>query len=114
VRPDLHHERRRSDQKLVSTGKGRTTCGYFLADGKHIVYASTHEAAMPVRRRRTAVRATCGPYFPATKSTSPATMAAFKKKLTDAPGYDAEATVNWKTGKMSTLRSLREIWICGR
>src|SRR5260370_20464572 len=33
-----------SDQKLVSTGKGRTTCGYFLADGKHIVYASTHEA----------------------------------------------------------------------
>jgi len=29
-----------SDQKLVSTGKGRTTCGYFLKDGKHIVYAS--------------------------------------------------------------------------
>src|SRR5713101_27364 len=23
-----------SDQKLVSTGKGRTTCGYFLGDGK--------------------------------------------------------------------------------
>src|SRR5207302_7707918 len=33
-----------SGQKLVSTGKGRTTCGYFLADGKHIVYASTHVA----------------------------------------------------------------------
>src|SRR5271169_3678439 len=33
-----------SDQKMVSTGKGRTTCGYFLADGKHIVYASTHGA----------------------------------------------------------------------
>src|SRR5579864_4035757 len=33
-----------SDQRLVSTGKGRTTCGYFLADGRHIVYASTHEA----------------------------------------------------------------------
>ena len=32
-----------SNQKLVSTGKGRTTCGYFLKDGKHIVYASTHE-----------------------------------------------------------------------
>src|SRR5918994_603293 len=34
-----------SDQRLVSTGKGRTTCGYFLRDGKHIVYASTHEAS---------------------------------------------------------------------
>src|SRR5690242_10657266 len=28
--------------KLVSTGLGRTTCGAFLKDGKHIVYASTH------------------------------------------------------------------------
>ncbi len=29
---------------LVSTGKGRTTCGFFYPDGKHILYASTHEA----------------------------------------------------------------------
>ena len=34
-----------SDQHMVSTGKGRTTCGYFLADNKHIIYASTHGAA---------------------------------------------------------------------
>src|SRR6202043_3472326 len=33
-----------SDMRMVSTGKGVTTCGYFLPDGKHIVYASTHEA----------------------------------------------------------------------
>ena len=33
-----------SDQHLVSTGKGRTTCGYFLRDNRHIVYASTHLA----------------------------------------------------------------------
>ncbi len=33
-----------SDQKMVSTGKGVTTCGYFLPDSKHFVYASTHEA----------------------------------------------------------------------
>src|SRR5215470_897514 len=38
-----------SDQHLVSTGKGRTTCGYFLPDNKHILCASTHEggAACP-------------------------------------------------------------------
>src|SRR5260370_26377259 len=43
-----------SDQKLVSTGKGRTTCAYFLADGKHIVYASTHDtgAACPTPHDR--------------------------------------------------------------
>src|SRR5262245_60850995 len=28
---------------MVSTGKGRTTCSYFLKDGKHILYASTHK-----------------------------------------------------------------------
>src|SRR3978361_753341 len=33
-----------SNVHMVSTGKGVTTCGYFLSDNKHIVYASTHEA----------------------------------------------------------------------
>src|ERR671935_3080055 len=33
-----------SDQHLVSTGKGRTTCAYFLGDNRHIIYASTHAA----------------------------------------------------------------------
>src|SRR5437899_104208 len=31
-----------SNVKLVSTGKGRTTCGYFTPDGKRVIYASTH------------------------------------------------------------------------
>jgi Tol biopolymer transport system component len=31
-----------SDVKMVSTGKGRTTCGYFMPGNKDIVYASTH------------------------------------------------------------------------
>ena len=33
------------EYKMVSTGKGRTTCPYFTKDGKHIIYASTHLAA---------------------------------------------------------------------
>lgn len=32
-----------SNKKLVSTGLGRCTCSYFLPDGKHIVFSSTHE-----------------------------------------------------------------------
>jgi TolB protein len=87
-----------SDQKLVSTGKGRTTCGYFLADGKHIVYASTHEAGeacpTPPDRSKGYVWGVFTGYdiYLATDDGH------IEKKLTDTPGYDAEATVNWKTG----------------
>jgi len=31
-----------SNQHMVSTGKGRTTCSYFFHDGKKILYSSTH------------------------------------------------------------------------
>src|SRR5439155_24001714 len=31
-----------SDVQRVSTGKGRTTCGYFYPAGKEILFASTH------------------------------------------------------------------------
>ena len=33
-----------SDQRRVSTGTGRTTCGYFYPAGGDILFASTHEA----------------------------------------------------------------------
>jgi Tol biopolymer transport system component len=31
-----------SNRRLISTGKGRTTCSYFSPDGKSIYYSSTH------------------------------------------------------------------------
>ena len=34
-----------SDQRMVSTGKGRTTCSYFYPDGKKILFSSTHLAS---------------------------------------------------------------------
>jgi Tol biopolymer transport system component len=30
------------EPKMISSGKGRTTCGFFTRDGKHIIYASTY------------------------------------------------------------------------
>ncbi|MGO9256767.1 MAG: TolB family protein [Bryobacteraceae bacterium] len=89
-----------SDQHLVSTGKGRTTCGYFLADNRHIIYASTHLAgdACPANpdRSKGYVWGVFAGYdiFLADDSGK------IEKRLTDAPGYDAEGTVNWKTGNI--------------
>ena len=89
-----------SDPHLVSSGKGRTTCGYFLRDGKHIVYASTHEAAeacpKPPDRSKGYLWGVFAGYdiFLATDTGQ------ILKKLTNAPGYDAEATVNWKKDKI--------------
>ena len=33
------------EPKRISSGKGRTTCGFFTKDGKHVIYASTHLGA---------------------------------------------------------------------
>jgi TolB protein len=89
-----------SDQRLVSTGKGRTTCGYFLADNKHIVYASTHLAgdACPAPPDRS--KGYVWGVFPSYDLFLATLDGKIEKRLTDAPGYDAEATVNWKTGKI--------------
>jgi TolB protein len=89
-----------SDAHLVSTGKGRTTCGYFLRDGKHIVYASTHEAgdACPTPPDRS--KGYVWGVFPGYDIYLATDAGQILKKLTDAAGYDAEATVNWKTGRI--------------
>ncbi|HXI39383.1 MAG TPA: hypothetical protein VNH83_05370 [Bryobacteraceae bacterium] len=89
-----------SDAHLVSTGKGRTTCGYFLRDGKHIVYASTHEAgdACPTPPDRS--KGYVWGIFPGYDIYLATDAGKILKKLTNTPGYDAEATVNWKTGRI--------------
>ena len=87
-----------SDQHMVSTGKGRTTCGYFLADNQHIIYASTHAAAdacpPPPDRTHGYVWGVFAGYdiYLATDDGK------ILKQLTDTPGYDAEGSINWKTG----------------
>jgi len=89
-----------TDQHMVSTGKGVTTCGYFLGDGKHIVYASTHESGdacpAPPDRSKGYVWAV----YPGFDIFLADDTGKNLKKLTSAPGYDAEATVNWKTKKI--------------
>jgi TolB protein len=89
-----------SDQHMVSNGKGRTTCGYFLADNKHIVYASTHDAgdACPAEVDRS--KGYLWAVYPTYVVYLATDDGKIIKKLASAPGYNAEATVNWKTGKI--------------
>lgn len=89
-----------SDQHMVSNGKGRTTCGYFMADNKHILYASTHEAgdACPADADRS--KGYVWAVYPGYDIFLATDDGKIQKKLTSAQGYDAEATVNWKTGKI--------------
>ena len=89
-----------SDVRMVSTGKGATTCGYFTPDGKEIIYASTHAAgdACPPRPDRSkgyvwAVHPGYDIYKTDLEGKKP-------DRLTTAPGYDAEATVNFTAGRV--------------
>lgn len=89
-----------SDQHLVSTGKGRTTCGYFLADNKHIIYASTHLAgdACPPPPDRS--KGYVWGVFPGYDIFLATDDGKIEKRLTDTNGYDAEGTINFKSGQI--------------
>ena len=89
-----------SDVRMVSTGKGVTTCGSFLADGRGIVYASTHHHgdACPARPDRS--QGYVWAVHPAFDIFLTDVTGAAPRRLTDAWGYDAEATVNQKTNRI--------------
>lgn len=89
-----------SGQRLISTGKGRTTCGYFLKDGRHVVYASTHEAdaACPPPPDRS--KGYVWGVFPGYDIFLADLEGRIVRRLTDAPGYDAEATVSWRRNRI--------------
>jgi Tol biopolymer transport system component len=98
---------------LVSTGQGRTTCGYFLPDGR-VVYASTHAAD---RACPTTAAARSGRYvwdvfdsFDIYVANADGTGT---ERLIGGPGYDAEATVS-PDGRWIVFTSTRsgdlELW----
>ncbi len=101
--------------RMVSTGKGRTTCAYFMPDGKHVLYASTHEAsedcppeppARPDKKYLWAIYPSYDIYVADLQGN-------IVKKLTNSPGYDAEAVVS-PDGKKIVFTSDRsgdlELW----
>lgn len=96
-----------SNVQLVSTGKGRTTCAYFLPGDSLILYASTHAASdkcpPPVDRARGYVWKLYDE-FDIYLARLDGTIV---KTLTSSPMYDAEATVS-PTGDRIIFTSLRD------
>lgn|SRR6185312_10481245 len=96
-----------SDLKLVSTGRGRTTCGYFTPDGKRIIYASTHlgspDCPPPADRSQGYVWA----IYPTYDIFSAKPDGSDLKRLTATNGYDAEGTIS-TNGKKIVFTSARD------
>ncbi|MDT5268017.1 MAG: hypothetical protein QOH49_203 [Acidobacteriota bacterium] len=96
-----------SDVRMVSTGKGRTTCSYFFPRGRRILYSSTHlsdaKCPTPPDYSRGYVWAVYPSYdiFTAREDGSDV------KQLTNSPGYDAEATMS-VDGKRIVFTSMRD------
>jgi TolB protein len=89
--------------KMVSTGKGRTTCPFFTKDGKHIIYASTHLAAAecpPVPDRAKYGNKYIWPLYDAYDIFMADLDGKIVKQLTNSKGYDAEATLSPDGNKM--------------
>lgn len=89
-----------SNQHLVSTGKGVTTCGYFTSDNQHIIYASTHGGGDACPERPDHSKGYVWSVYDTFDIYLATDDGKIVKKLTDTKGYDAEGTINPKTKKM--------------
>jgi TolB protein len=95
------------DVRRVSTGKGRCTCSYFFPDGKRILYASTHLAAAACPPRPDYSRGYVWALYDTYEIFTAARDGSKVKRLTNHPGYDAEATIS-EDGKKIIFTSLRD------
>ncbi len=101
--------------KRISTAGGRTTCSYFMPDGKHILYASTHKGGKECPE--TGDLHAGGKYLWNVFETYDIFIADLEgnltKQLTDTMGYDAEAVVSPKGDKIlftSTRGGDLDLW----
>ena len=105
--------------KLVSTGRGRTTCSYFSPDGKRLIFASSHldpklEATEAAERKQQAEDASSGrrrryqwDFDPYSDIFETDLNGRILRRLTEAHGYDAEGAFS-ADGKLIAFCSDRD------
>jgi TolB protein len=88
-----------SDVKMVSTGDGRTTCGYFFKNGKRILYSSTHLGSRACPPRPDFSKGYVWAVYETFDIFTAKPDGSDLKQLTTTPGYDAETTIS-RQGKL--------------
>ena len=83
---------------LVSTGSGRTTCGYFTSDSKRIIFSSTHASNNQCPAVPDFSRGYVWPIYDTYQIYSANTDGSDLQALTNTNAYDAEATICSKDG----------------
>jgi TolB protein len=77
----------------VSSGKGRTTCGFFYPDGQHILYGSTFKGSDACPPKPDFSRGYVWPVYDTYDIYRARADGSGIEPLTATPGYDAEATI---------------------
>jgi TolB protein len=95
-----------SDVRMVSNGRGRTTCGYFYPDGRTILYSSTYLADAQCPPRPDYSKGYTWAVYPSFDIFAANPDGSGLMQLTNTPGYDAEATVS-EDGKKVVFTSMR-------
>jgi TolB protein len=96
-----------SNVTLLSTGKGRTTCAYFLPDEKSFLYASTHHRTVACPPRPDYSKGYVWPVNPDYDIFLARDNGKTLVQLTTTKGYDAEATVS-SLGNKIVFTSVRD------
>ena len=92
--------------KLLSTGKGRTTCSYFSPSGDRILFSSTHAASPDCPPKPDYSRGYVWPIYNTYQIYVAKPDGSDLKQLTTATGYNAEATIT-RDGKHIVFTSMR-------
>ena len=93
--------------KLVSTGKGRTTCGYYFPGGNRILFSSTHEASAACPPRPDYSHGYVWPIYNSYEIYTAKPDGSDLRPLSHSPGtYNAESTIS-RDGKKIIFTSTR-------
>jgi Tol biopolymer transport system component len=95
-----------SNLHRISNGQGRTTCGYFYPDGRHVLYASTHLGGTSCPQKPDFSRGYVWPLYPTYDIFRVRADGSEPTRLTTTAGYDAEATIG-RDGRV-VFTSLRD------